>query len=49
MCRLIRIRINQNCSDGARASLAIDALSTDLYSYALARDLHRDSQSAVTV
>jgi predicted nucleotidyltransferase len=39
----------QNCSDVARASLAIDALSTDLYSYALARDLHRDSQSAVTV
>lgn len=39
----------QNCSDVARASLAIDALSTDLYAYALARDLHRDSQSAVTV
>ena len=39
----------QNCTDVARASLAIDALSTDLYAYALARDLHRDSQSAVTV
>ena len=39
----------QSCTDIARASLAIDALSTDLYAYALARDLHRDSQSAVTV
>jgi predicted nucleotidyltransferase len=39
----------QNCSDAARASLAIDALSTDLYAYALERDLHRDSQSAITV
>ena len=39
----------QNCSDVARASLAIDTLSTDLYAYALARDLHRDSQSAITV
>jgi predicted nucleotidyltransferase len=38
-----------NCSDTARASLAIDALSTDLYAYALGRDLHRDSQSAITV
>ena len=39
----------QSCTDVARASLAIDALSTDLYAYALARDLHRDSQSAVTI
>ena len=39
----------QNCSDVARASLAIDALSTDLYAFALGRELHRDSQSAVTV
>ncbi len=39
----------QNCTDAARASLAIDALSTDLYAYALERDLHRDSQSAITV
>jgi predicted nucleotidyltransferase len=39
----------QSCTEVARASLAIDALSTDLYAYALARDLHRDSQSAVTV
>ena len=38
-----------NCSEIARASLAIDALSTDLYAYALGRDLHRDSQSAITV
>ncbi|MBR0507356.1 MAG: nucleotidyltransferase family protein [Clostridia bacterium] len=38
-----------NCTDAARASLAIDALSTDLYAYALERDLHRDSQSAITV
>ena len=38
-----------NCSEIARASLAIDALSTDLYAYALNRDLHRDSQSAITV
>ena len=38
-----------NCSDVARASLAIDALSTDLYAYALGRDLHRDSMSAITV
>ncbi len=39
----------QNCTDVARASLAIDALSTDLYAYAIGRDLHRDSQSAVTI
>ena len=39
----------QNCSELARASLAIDALSTDLYAYALGRELHRDSQSAITV
>lgn len=39
----------QNCSDVARASIAIDALSTDLYAYALGRELHRDSQSAITV
>ena len=39
----------QSCTDVARASLAIDALSTDLYAYALGRDLHRDSQSAITV
>ena len=39
----------QNCSELARASLAIDALSTDLYAYALGRDLHRDAQSAITV
>ena len=39
----------QNCTDVARASLAIDALSTDLYSYALNRELHHDSQSAITV
>lgn len=39
----------QNCSDLARASISIDALSTDLYAYALGRDLHRDSQSAITV
>ncbi len=38
-----------NCSEAARASLAIDAFSTDLYAYALGRDLHRDAQSAVTV
>ena len=38
-----------NCSEIARASLAIDALSTDLYGYALNRDMHRDSQSAITV
>ncbi len=38
-----------NCSEIARASLAIDALSTDLYAYALNRELHRDSQSAITV
>ena len=38
-----------NCSDAARASLAIDALSTDLYAYALSRELHRDGQSAITV
>ena len=39
----------QNCTEIARASLAIDALSTDLYGYALARELHRDAQSAITV
>ena len=39
----------QNCTDAARASLAIDALSTDLYAYALGRELHRDAQSAITV
>ena len=39
----------QNCSEIARASLAIDALSTDLYAYALGRELHRDAQSAITV
>ena len=38
-----------NCSDVARASLAIDSLSTDLYACALGRDLHRDAQSAITV
>ena len=38
-----------NCSEIARASIAIDALSTDLYAYALGRELHRDAQSAVTV
>ena len=38
-----------NCTEIARASLAIDALSTDLYGYALNRDMHRDSQSAITV
>ncbi len=38
-----------NCSDLARASISIDALSTDLYAYALGRDLHRDAQSAITV
>ncbi len=38
----------QNCSDLARASLSIDALSTDLYGYALAREMHRDAQSAIT-
>ena len=39
----------QNCSEIARASLSIDALSTDLYAYALGRELHRDAQSAITV
>ena len=39
----------QNCSELARASLAIDALSTDLYAYALGKELHRDAQSAITV
>ena len=38
-----------NCSEIARTSLAIDALSTDLYAYALGRELHRDAQSAITV
>ena len=38
-----------NCTEIARASLAIDALSTDLYAYALGRELHRDAQSAITV
>ena len=38
-----------NCTDTARASIAIDALSTDLYAIALGRDLHRDAQSAITV
>lgn len=39
----------QNCTEIARTSLAIDALSTDLYAYALGRELHRDGQSAITV
>ena len=38
----------QNCSELARASLSIDALSTDLYAYALGREMHRDAQSAIT-
>lgn len=38
-----------NCSELARASLSIDALSTDLYGYALAREMHRDAQSAITI
>lgn len=39
----------QNCSEISRASLSVDALSTDLYAYALGRELHRDAQSAITV
>ena len=38
-----------NCSEIARASISIDALSTDLYAFALNRELHRDAQSAITV
>lgn len=36
-------------SDAARFSVSIDACSTDLLAFALRRDLHRDSQSAVSV
>lgn len=38
-----------NCTELARRSLSIDAFSTDVYAYALGRDLHRDGQTAVTV
>lgn len=35
------------CTDVARASLRVDALSTDILSYALQKPLHRDSEAAV--
>ncbi len=36
-----------NCSDTARDSLAIDAFSTDLFAYALGKEVHRDAMSAI--
>lgn len=39
----------QSCSDTAKQSLYIDGFSTDVLSYALGKELHRDSQAAVTV
>ena len=36
-----------NCSDAARDSLAIDAFSTDLFAYALGKEVHRDAMSAI--
>lgn len=38
-----------NCSDTARDSLAIDAFSTDLFAYALGKEVHRDAMSAVRI
>lgn len=35
------------CTEVARASLRVDALSTDILSYALQKPLHRDSEAAV--
>ncbi len=37
------------CTDVARESLRVDALSTDILSYALRKPLHRDSEAAVVV
>ena len=37
------------CTDAARESMRVDALSTDILSYALQKPLHRDSESAVLV
>lgn len=34
------------CSEAGRASLEIDAFSTDILSYALRKELHKDSESA---
>ena len=36
-----------NCSETARDSLAIDAFSTDLFAYALGKEVHRDAMSAI--
>lgn len=38
-----------NCTPIAQQSLQIDALSTDILAYALGKELHRDSQSAITL
>ena len=37
------------CTDVARESLRVDALSTDVLSYALKKPLHRDSEAAVLI
>ena len=37
------------CTDVARESLRVDALSTDILSYALRKPLHRDSEAAILV
>ena len=37
------------CTDVARESLKVDALSTDILSYALRKPLHRDSEAAILV
>jgi len=37
------------CTDVARESLRVDALSTDILAYALKREMHRDSQAAVVL
>ncbi|MCL2695119.1 MAG: nucleotidyltransferase family protein [Clostridiales bacterium] len=37
----------EKCTDVARESLRVDALSTDILAYALGREMHRDSQAAV--
>jgi predicted nucleotidyltransferase len=37
------------CTDVARVSLRVDALSTDILSYALRKPLHRDSEAAILV
>lgn len=39
----------QNCTPVAVSSLQVDALSTDVIAYALAREVHRDGQSAVVI